>query len=265
MQEGGEVISKLANISQGEHLGQFFVDARPANDQLEAGLIAAIGAQQHFRQAVADREVGVSRTGLALPGGDGDGGQRFGHRLRSRGAGVGQHRVVGVVAEGFAVRVGGGVADELAIQVAGIIARLTIVADALAVGGDGGKIACSHCRSSLSVVVRASWVVRHRRGPFACLLYDVIIRLLTSFVKWYIMTSLDRQFTEVAMAQEQQEDVRLTLRITPDLYKRIQKLASGDGRRPAAKINPTIVWLIERGLEQAEKEPGQKIPALLAA
>lgn len=66
------------------------------------------------------------------------------------------------------------------------------------------------------------------------------------------------------MSQEPQEDVRLTLRLSPELYARISKLARGSGRRPAAKINPTIVWLLERALDEAEKEPGNFMPTGLA-
>jgi hypothetical protein len=65
------------------------------------------------------------------------------------------------------------------------------------------------------------------------------------------------------MSEGQVEDVRLTLRISPELYERIAKLARGNGRRPAAKINPTIVWLLERALEQAEQEPGNWVPESL--
>ncbi len=63
------------------------------------------------------------------------------------------------------------------------------------------------------------------------------------------------------MKKEPTEDVRLTLRISAELYERIQKLARGNGRRPAIKINPMIVWLIERALEQSENESGPFVPA----
>lgn len=61
------------------------------------------------------------------------------------------------------------------------------------------------------------------------------------------------------MSQETQEDVRLTLRITPELYKRIQQFAARN--KPATKVNPTIVYLLETALDEAEKKPGPFKPA----
>lgn len=57
------------------------------------------------------------------------------------------------------------------------------------------------------------------------------------------------------------DDVRLTLRLPRALYERIVKLTRGDGRRPPLKVNPTLVWLLERALDAVEEEPGQLVGA----
>ena len=57
------------------------------------------------------------------------------------------------------------------------------------------------------------------------------------------------------------DEVRLTLRLPRALYERILKLTRGDGRRPVLKVNPTLVWLLEKALDAVEEEPGQLVGA----
>ncbi len=61
------------------------------------------------------------------------------------------------------------------------------------------------------------------------------------------------------------EGPRLTLRVSAELYERIERAARGTKKRPASKINPTVLWLLERALDELEAEPGQFRPALLRA
>jgi hypothetical protein len=54
---------------------------------------------------------------------------------------------------------------------------------------------------------------------------------------------------------------RFPLRLPPDLDAEVRKLARGDGRRPPAGINDTILFLIREGLKkvQADKESGNSV------
>lgn len=64
---------------------------------------------------------------------------------------------------------------------------------------------------------------------------------------------------------EQQEDVRITLRLPKELHEQLMRLAQGGNRRPPASLNATIVFALRVGLETLEKEPGQWEPELMAA
>ena len=57
------------------------------------------------------------------------------------------------------------------------------------------------------------------------------------------------------------EDVRLTLRLSPALYNQIAQLANGGGLRPPAPINPTIIWLLERALDASAANDVRKANA----
>lgn len=60
---------------------------------------------------------------------------------------------------------------------------------------------------------------------------------------------------------------RFPLRLPTDLDAEIRKLAQGDGKRPPAGINETILFLLREGLKSVKSEttPGQWEPALMAA
>lgn len=61
------------------------------------------------------------------------------------------------------------------------------------------------------------------------------------------------------------EGSRFPLRLPPDLDTEVRDLAKGDGKRPPAGINDTILFLIREGLKaiKSEKEPGQLLAALM--
>lgn len=60
---------------------------------------------------------------------------------------------------------------------------------------------------------------------------------------------------------------RFPLRLPSDLDEEIRKLARGDGTRPPAGINDTILFLLREGLKsiKQESESGNWEPALMAA
>ena len=57
---------------------------------------------------------------------------------------------------------------------------------------------------------------------------------------------------------------RFPLRLPEQVDAEIRALAKGDGKRPPAGINDTILFLIQEGLKamESEKEPGQFLTAL---
>ena len=60
---------------------------------------------------------------------------------------------------------------------------------------------------------------------------------------------------------------RFPLRLPEDVDAEIRALAKGDGKRPPAGINDTILFLIAEGLKslKSEDKPGQWESALIAA
>jgi hypothetical protein len=98
---------------------------------------------------------------------------------------------------------------------------------------------------------------------------DVIIHLLTSLVKWYIMTSADTLLArkgESVDKKPKKSAGRFPLRLPDDVDAEIRALAQGDGRRPPAGINDTILFLIKEGLKAVkESKPGQFPPALMTS
>lgn len=68
------------------------------------------------------------------------------------------------------------------------------------------------------------------------------------------------------MADKSKKDsTRFPLRLPPELDTEVRELAQGDGKRPPAGINDTILFLIREGLKaiKSEKEPGQLLAALM--
>lgn len=61
------------------------------------------------------------------------------------------------------------------------------------------------------------------------------------------------------------EDVRITLRLPKDLHEWLNEVAAGDRRRPPASLNATIIFVLRKAQEEAEKSPGPWAPELLAA
>jgi hypothetical protein len=68
------------------------------------------------------------------------------------------------------------------------------------------------------------------------------------------------------------EETRVTLRLPADVYAEVVAFAKGNGRRPKASLNATLVFLIRVGLAQQTQqrqerndEPGQWVPSLAAA
>lgn len=64
---------------------------------------------------------------------------------------------------------------------------------------------------------------------------------------------------------EQQDDVRITLRLPKELHEWLARLAAGDRRRPPASLNRTIVFVLEAGKRALESESdlGQWVPESL--
>lgn len=68
-----------------------------------------------------------------------------------------------------------------------------------------------------------------------------------------------------------EKDVGLMLRLPFDLREELKKYAAGNGKRPRASLNATILFLLRSGLnaerqkEQGETQPGPMFPALLHA
>lgn len=60
---------------------------------------------------------------------------------------------------------------------------------------------------------------------------------------------------------------RFPLRLTEELDAEVRKLAQGDGTRPPAGINDTILFLIREGLKNVKKADasGNWTPELMAA
>lgn len=58
---------------------------------------------------------------------------------------------------------------------------------------------------------------------------------------------------------------RFPLRLPEEVDAEIRALAKGDGKRPPAGLNDTILFLIQEGLKaiKSEKEPGQFLAALM--
>lgn len=58
---------------------------------------------------------------------------------------------------------------------------------------------------------------------------------------------------------------RFPLRLPEAVDAEIRALAKGDGKRPPAGLNDTILFLIQEGLKaiKSEKEPGQFLAALM--
>lgn len=67
------------------------------------------------------------------------------------------------------------------------------------------------------------------------------------------------------MDKPKKSSERFPLRLPEEVDKEIRALAKGDGKRPPAGINDTILFLIAEGLKaiKSEKEPGQFLAALL--
>lgn len=69
----------------------------------------------------------------------------------------------------------------------------------------------------------------------------------------------------------ERNEERITLRLPSDLHAELTKYAAGNGKRPPASLNGTIVFVLRAGLaalkraEQAETEPGQWEPGLVPA
>lgn len=66
---------------------------------------------------------------------------------------------------------------------------------------------------------------------------------------------------------EQQDDVRITLRLSKELHEWLLEWAAGDRRRPPASLNRTIVFVLEAGRRalEAEKASGNWEPERMAA
>jgi hypothetical protein len=60
---------------------------------------------------------------------------------------------------------------------------------------------------------------------------------------------------------------RFSLRLPPDVAAEVRAFAKGNGTRPPAGINETILFLIQEGLKAVKKEkaPGPWSPALRRA
>lgn len=70
---------------------------------------------------------------------------------------------------------------------------------------------------------------------------------------------------------DQDEDVRVNLRLPAELHEEIKRWADGNKRRPKASANAAMVFLLrdalmrQRANEAKEIEPGPWMPGLLAA
>lgn len=71
------------------------------------------------------------------------------------------------------------------------------------------------------------------------------------------------------MSEPKEPLVPLMTRLPKDLHAAVKKFSIGNGKRPKASLNDTVIFLLTRGLQaegaKVETEPGQTSEVLLAA